>query len=102
MAITYEVSEYQVGDKTAEMTFTDDNGLIHKRQVNIPYIDADTIDENYLQEIFEGQLRGVQNKVRVNAVTFIDPADIIPAEPTESTVEETSEPLDTQSINSEP
>jgi hypothetical protein len=93
MAITYEVSEYQVGDRTAEMTFTDDNGLVHKRQVNIPYIDETTIDEDYLQEIFEGQLRGVQNKIRVNAITFIDPTDIIPPETTEPTEEETTESI---------
>jgi hypothetical protein len=103
MAITYEVSEYQVGDKTAEMIFTDDNGLVHKRQVNIPYIDENTIDEDYLQEIFEGQLRGVQNKVRVNAVTFIDPTDIIPPETIEPTEEETSESLnDSKDLISEP
>lgn len=80
MEITYEVSEYQIGDRTAEMVFTDENGLVHKRQVNIPYIDENTIDEDYLQEIFEGQFRGVKNKLRVNAVTFIEPTESITIE----------------------
>lgn len=100
MAITYEVSEYKVGDRTAEMIFTDDNGLVHKRQINIPYIDATTIDEDYLQEIFEGQLRGVQNKIRVNAITFTDPTESTPLEPTGTVVEEETV-TDTPSINSE-
>lgn len=100
MAITYEVSEYKVGDRTAEMIFTDDNGLVHKRQINIPYIDSTTIDEDYLQEIFEGQLRGVQNKIRVNAITFTDPTESTPLEPTGIVEEEETSP-DTLSINSE-
>lgn len=73
MTITYEVSEYQIGDGTAEMVFTDENGLVYKRLVNIPYIDENTIDEDYLQEIFEGQFRGVENKMKIGIIEFKDP-----------------------------
>lgn len=73
MVITYEVSEYEIGDKTVEMTFTDENGLVYKRQVNVPYIDEETIDEDYLQEIFVSQFKGVENKLNVGVIEFIDP-----------------------------
>jgi dUTPase len=75
--ITYEVATYQVGDKTVEVTFTDDGGFVHKRNVNIPYNSDGTIDEDYLQEIFEGQLRGVENKIRVGVITFTDPNEYV-------------------------
>lgn len=74
--ITYTVAEYQKGDRTVEVTFTNDDGFIHKRSVNIPYNSDGSIDENYFQEILEGQLRGVENKIKLGVVTFMDPADI--------------------------
>lgn len=73
MAITYTVAEYTVEDKTVEVTFENSEGLVHKRVVNIPHNEDGTIDEDYFQEILEGQLRGVENKLKVSAVTFIDP-----------------------------
>lgn len=76
MPITYEVAEYEVGDRTVEMIFTDDEGFVHKRQVNIPYNSDGTVDEDYLQEIFEGQYRGVINKKKIGIITFTDPTEI--------------------------
>ena len=46
---------------------------MHKRQVNIPYNADGTIDEDYLQEIFKSQLRGLENKIKVGAITFTEP-----------------------------
>ena len=74
MSITYELGNYQSGDKTVEVTFTNEEGLIHKRMVNIPYENG-SIDRNYFQEILEGQLRGVENKLKVGAISFIDPTN---------------------------
>ena len=71
--IIYEVAEYQSGDKTVEMTFSNDEGFVHKRQVNIPYNADGTIDEDYLQEIFKSQLRGLENKIKVGTITFTEP-----------------------------
>lgn len=77
MAITYTVAEYTAEDKTVEVTFENSNGLVHKRTINIPHNEDGTIDEDYFQEILEGQLRGVENKLRVGAVTFIDPTESV-------------------------
>lgn len=77
MAITYTVADYGSEDKTVEVTYTNDAGLIHKRQINIPYLENGLIDEEYLQEIFEGQLRGVENKLKVGVIQFTDPSDAV-------------------------
>lgn len=73
MTITYTVAEYTAEDRTVEVTFENSEGLVHKRTINIPHNEDGTIDEEYFQEILEGQLRGVENKLRVGAVTFIEP-----------------------------
>jgi hypothetical protein len=75
--ITYQVAEYNIGDKSVEVTYTnDDNGFVYKRQVNIPYIDDNTIDEDYFDQILEGQLRGVESKYKIGVVTFTDPNEV--------------------------
>lgn len=73
MAITYTLAEYTAEDKTVEITFEDSDGLVHKRIINIPHNEDGTIDEEYFQEIIEGQLRGVENKLKVGVITFTDP-----------------------------
>lgn len=71
--ITYVVSEYTAEDKTVEVTYENPEGLIHKRTINIPHLQDGSIDENYFQEILEGQLRGVENKSKMGVIQFIDP-----------------------------
>jgi hypothetical protein len=73
MAITYTVSEYAEEDRTVEVTFENSDGLIHKRNINIPHNEDGTIDEEYLKEILEGQLRGVEYNLRIGTITFIEP-----------------------------
>jgi hypothetical protein len=73
MAITYTVAEYTEEDRTVEVTFENSEGLVHKRTINIPHNEDGTIDEEYFQEILEGQLRGVENKLKVGVVTFVEP-----------------------------
>ena len=88
MAITYTVADYTAEDSSVEVTYTNDAGLVHKRTVNIPKNGEGGINEEYFSEILEGQLRGVENKVLVGAVTFKDPneeesaPEPTPSEPT--------------------
>jgi hypothetical protein len=77
MAITYTVAEYSEEDRTVEVIFENSDGLVHKRTINIPHNEDGTINEEYFQEILEGQLRGVENKLRVGVVTFIDPIESV-------------------------
>lgn len=74
MAITYTVASFGPEDNSAEVTYENSEGLIHKRQVNIPKFDDGTIDEDYFNEILEGQLRGVENKIKIGVVSFTDPS----------------------------
>lgn len=77
MAITYTVAEYTAEDSSVEVVYTNDEGFEHKRHINLPKTPEGAIDEEYLAEILEGQLRGVENKIRVGAVTFTDPNAVI-------------------------
>lgn len=76
MSITYEIKNFENGAKTTELTFTDDDGLVYNRQVNIPYNSDGSVDEDYFLEICEGQLRGVKNKLKVGVIEFKDPSEI--------------------------
>jgi hypothetical protein len=73
MTITYTVEEYLEEDKTVKVTYYNEEGFVHTRSVNIPHNSDGSIDEEYFEEILEGQLRGVENKLKVGAITFIDP-----------------------------
>ena len=89
MTITYTapaVSEIPEGDTTVEVTYTNEAGLTHSRSVNVPRLEDGSVNEEYYQEILEGQLRGVENKAAVNVITFVDPN--APEEATETTGEE--------------
>jgi hypothetical protein len=73
-SITYEVSEYDPSDSSAEVVYTrESDGFIYKRYVNIPHLEDGSIDEDYFKQILDGQLSGVINKLKVGAVTFQDP-----------------------------
>jgi hypothetical protein len=81
MTITYTIGEYTQSDSSVEVIYTNDEGLEHRRHINIPKNPDGSIDEEYFEEILEGQLRGVENKLRVGAVTFVDPTPDEPPAP---------------------
>jgi hypothetical protein len=83
MAITYTfiaAAEIPAEDTAVKVTYTNEAGFTHERQINVPRLDDGSVDEEYYQEILEGQLRGVENKIKVNAVTFVDPNAVPEAE----------------------
>lgn len=75
--ITFTVTDFdQTTATSVEVTYTDiDTGFIHKRTVNVPRKPdgSGEFDEEYFNEILEGQLRGVQNKLNIGAIAFIEP-----------------------------
>jgi hypothetical protein len=73
MISTYTVAEYTSDDTFVEVTYQNSEGFVHKRTINIPHLENGDIDQEYFAEILEGQLRGVNNKVAVGAITFTDP-----------------------------
>ena len=76
MSITYTVDEFEPSDKHVKVTYTDDQGFVYERHVNIPHLEDGSVDEEYFQEILEGQLNGVKNKIRVGVIEFIDPNEV--------------------------
>ena len=52
--ITYTVADYTADDSSVEVTFTNADGFIHKRKVNIPKLPEGGVDSDYFQEILEG------------------------------------------------
>ena len=73
MISTYVIDKFELTDRHVKITFTNDDGLVHERHINIPHLEDESVNEEYFQEIIQGQLRGVENKLKVGAVTFIDP-----------------------------
>ena len=79
--ITYTVADYTAEDTSVEVTFTNADGFVHKREVNIPKLPEGGVDVDYFQEILEGQLLGVINKNTLGVITFVDPTEIPEATP---------------------
>lgn len=77
MISTYVVAEFQSTDKSVEVTYFDENNFEYKRHVNIPRFEDNSIDEEYFQEILEGQLRGVENKIKLGMIVFKDPNEVL-------------------------
>lgn len=73
---TYQVADYQPEDATVQVTYTNDAGLVHIRTVNIPHLENGSVDTEGFNEILEGQLRGVNNKVSLGVLQFSDPAGV--------------------------
>jgi hypothetical protein len=70
--ITYQVENFSDNDDSVEVTYTNENNQQHKRILNIPKNSDGTLNETYWKEILEGQLRGVQRKYEVGAISFND------------------------------
>ena len=73
MAIAYTCAGIGATDTTVSVTYTNDDGFTHEISINIPRLEDGSVDEEYYQEILEGQLRGVENKLKVGVISFTDP-----------------------------
>jgi len=77
MISTYIVAEYQLNDKTVEVTYINEENFEYKRTVNIPYNEDGTINEEYFEEILEGQRIGVENKFKIGIIEFKNPDEVL-------------------------
>ena len=73
--LTFTVPDYSISDTSVEVTFFNEDQLIHKRIVNIPHKTDGTIDEEYFEEVLRGQARGLEHKAKVGIVSFKSPVD---------------------------
>jgi hypothetical protein len=95
--ITYQVEEFTDTDSSVEVIYTNEKGFVHKRTLNIPRNSDGSLNEEMWEEILEGQLRGVERKIEVNAISFVDPStdnDSTEVTPNpQSDIEKNSEPV---------
>lgn len=88
--ITYEIPT-DIGDKEfVEVTFTDQSDKVYIKNVNVPRLNDGSIDEDYFQEILEGQLSGIKNKLRVGSIKFYNRPEPSNLDNIPETVRETS------------
>ena len=73
--ITYEVATFADTDTKVDVTYTNDEGFVHIRKLNIPRNEDGTLNSDRWQEILDGQERGVLNKASLGVISFQDPAD---------------------------
>lgn len=71
--ITFSVADYDENDKAVEVTYFNDENFVYKRFVNIPHLEDGSINQDYFDEILQGQLSGVINKSSLGVITFVDP-----------------------------
>lgn len=71
--ITYEVPDNLEGKNYVTVVFKNEKGEIFTKSVNIPRNEDGSIDNDYFNHILEGQLKGVENKAKMGAITFIIP-----------------------------
>jgi len=75
--IEYTVADHEEGESEVEVVYTDADGRIYKRSVNIPRFEDGTIDEEYFDEILASQLAGVYNKRKVGVAVFKYPEELL-------------------------
>lgn len=77
MAITYTVDEIANNATTVKVTFTNEEGNVFIRSINVPYNNG-SIDESQLNQFLEDHLRAVTYKAGLGVITFTPPVTAPP------------------------
>ena len=89
LAVTqYEVASIRDDAVGVEVVYTDNDGLIYKRTVNVPRDSEGNLIQELFDEILEAQLAGVNNKRAVGVAVFKDASEYEEAEQEENPGEE--------------
>lgn len=75
MTITYQVPIIPEGSGSVNVTFTNSEGDIYTRGVNVPRNTDGTVDIVEWTNRLEGQLRGLEHKVALGVATFTPPVE---------------------------
>jgi hypothetical protein len=76
MAITYTKPEIANNETSVNVTFTNDDGFVYTRSINVPYKDG-ILDEAEWNQRLEDHLRSVIHKSGLRVITFTDPNAVI-------------------------
>lgn len=72
MAITYTKPEIANNETSVSVTFTNDDGFVFTRSINVPYKDG-ALDETEWDQRLEDHLRAVIHKSGLGVISFTDP-----------------------------
>lgn len=87
--ITYELPE-DLGTKNhVNVKFVNEKSEIYIKLVNIPRDEEGLILQDQFNEILEGQLRGVENKLKIGSIKFEPQQRSVPNEDIPDTVKDT-------------
>ena len=73
MSLNYTVADFTEEDIAARVTYTNEVGKVHIRDVRIPRTSEGTLDEDLWNQILSEQLEGLKRKIEVGAASFVDP-----------------------------
>lgn len=73
MSFTHSYSPLEPEQKILKIKFTNDDGLEFTKIVNVPYQPDGSLNESYLNEIIEGQVRSVEYKLSIGSIEFGEP-----------------------------
>ena len=73
MSLTYTVADFADSDTTVQVTYTNEAGGVHTRDLRIPRTSEGTIDQELWNQILEEQFIGLKRKIEVGAIRFVDP-----------------------------
>lgn len=73
-----EITEYAVSDfdsdaASCEVVYTNSDGFVHSRSVNIPRLADNSVNQDLFDEILYSQLLNVNNKAKIGVAVFQDP-----------------------------
>jgi hypothetical protein len=73
MSIKCTYDPIEKDQKYLTLKFLNDDGLEFTKVINVPYNSNEKINESYLTEIIEAQIRSVEYKLSIGAVEFQSP-----------------------------
>ena len=73
MSFTHSYPPLESGQKIVKIKFTNNDGLEFTKSVNVPYNPDGSLNESYLNEIIEGQVRSVAYKLSIGSIEFGEP-----------------------------
>ena len=74
MAITFVKPEIPAGAKSVSVTYTNGDGKVFTRSINVPYAGGE-VNEEMFDQFLADHLRAIEYKASIGVVEFRDPVE---------------------------
>ena len=74
--ITYDKPTDLDGKSSVNVTFQNEQGEIYIKEINIPKNENGSVDQEYFQNVLEGQLMGIAHKFKMGLIKFNPPSEL--------------------------